>query len=335
MNDIIIREDELQILKNSLDDIHVSYPLYEGDFLIARPEGMGFQLDLPASREIFLDWASKYEPIAGELPSYSDFRECMLASGIAGYTNWAAFDEMLTSYEQLKKTVFFGLDTNLFYHRFVTNNPEINPTSYLVVDTVRDEIAYAINRKYSAKKIEEMVAYAPDHREFIGELENKRTKRSRKAAYLALNEYRSIRDRATEVASPDPHSHLSEENDRNIVRALRKFEEERYALPVLLTADIYMADLCMAEGLEYFYFDRPYTMEVTSCTPAELRRLLFNLAVVFGFIQCNGITIFGEYGGKSNNLDELKMRFRDDSEYHEFLRDIKICRKLSTLGISR
>ena len=148
MSDLIIREDELQILENSLGEIRVSYPLYEGDFLVARPEGMGFHLDLPASRETFLDWLSKYEPIAGELPSYSDFRECMLASGIAGYTNRAAINEMLTSYEQLKKTVFFGLDTNLFYHRFVTNNPEINPTSYLVVDTVRDEIAYAINRKY-------------------------------------------------------------------------------------------------------------------------------------------------------------------------------------------
>lgn len=335
MSDLIIREDELQILLNSLGDIRISYPLYDGDLLAARPEETGFRLELPASRETFLDWLSGYESIAGELPSYSDFQECMLSSGIAGYTNRVAFYDMLTSYEQLKKTVFFGLDTNLFYHRFVTNSPEINHTSYLLVDTVRDEIAYAINRKYSAKKIGEMMTCAPDHRGVIGELENKRTKRSRKAAYIALKEYRSIRDRATEIASPGPHSHLSEENDRNIVRALRKFEEERYALPVLLTADIYMADLCMAEGLEYFYFDRPYTMEATSCTPAELRHLLFNLAVVFGFVRCGGITIFGEYGGKGNNLDELKVRFEDDAEYHEFLREVNICRQLSALSIDR
>jgi len=186
MSVLIIREDELQILQNSLDEVRVSYPLYEGDFLVARPEGTGFRLDLPASRETFNEWLSEYEPIAGELPSYSDFQECMLASGIVGYTNQAAFDEMLTSYEQLKKAVFFGLDTNLFYHCFVTNNPEISHASYLIVDTVRDEITYAINRKYSAKKIEEMMACAPGHREIIGELENKRMKRSRKAAYLAL-----------------------------------------------------------------------------------------------------------------------------------------------------
>ena len=103
MNDVIIREDELQVLLNSLDEVRVSYPLYKGDLLVARPEGMGFRLELLASREAFHAWLLEYAPIARELPSYSDFQECMLASGIVDYTNRAAFDEMLTSYEQLKK----------------------------------------------------------------------------------------------------------------------------------------------------------------------------------------------------------------------------------------
>jgi hypothetical protein len=335
VRDLIIREEEVQILLNSLDEVRISYPLYGDDLMVARPDGTGFRLDQPVTPETFQDWLSGYEPIAGELPSYSDFQECMLASGIVSYTNQAAFDAMLASYGQLKKTVFFGLDTNLFYHCFVTNNPGISHASYLIVDTVRDEITYAINRKYPAKQIEEMVACAPDYQDFIRELENKRTKRSRKAAYLALKEYRSIRDQATEIAAPGPHSHLSEENDRNIVRALRKFEEERYALPVLLTADSYMADLCVAEGLEYFYFDRPYQVMVAACTAPALRRLIFNLAVVFGFIRCNGITVFGEYGGKGDELDELKVRFSDDEGYREFLRDVKLCRNLAKLGIKK
>lgn len=335
MNDAIVREAELQVLLNSLDAIRVTYPLYKGDLLVAHPEGTGFRLELPADRETFQNWLAGYGPIAAELPSYADFSECMFASGISRYTNQAAFDAMRTSYGQLKKTVFFGLDTNLFYHGFASNNPGIDHASYLIVDTVRDEIAYAINRKYPRKTIDEMIEHAPGCREFIGELENKRMKRSRKAAYLALKEYRTIRDRATEIASPGPHTHLSEENDRNIVKALRKFEEERYALPVLLTADIYMADLCMTEGLEYFYFDRPYRLEATTCTAPAFRRLLFNLAVVFGFIGCSGTTIFGEYGGKGNDLDELKVRFRDGEIYHEFSREVSICRQLLALGITR
>ena len=333
MHDAVIREDEVQVLLNSLDEVRVSYPLYEGDILVAHPDGTGYALELPATRETFQNWLSGYGPIAGELPSYADLQECMFASGIARYTNQAAFESMRVSYGQLKKDVFFGLDTNLFYHGFASNNPAINHSSYLIVDTVRDEITYAINRKYPAKTIAEMAACAPGSREFIGELENKRTKRSRKAAYLALKEYRTIRDRAMEIAAPGPHTHLTEENDRNIVRALRKFEEERYALPVLLTADIYMADLCMAEGLEYFYFDRPYRLEGATCTAEEFRRLIFNLAAVFGFIGCNGFTVFGEFGGKGNDLDELKVRFRDDGTYHEFTRELEICRRLAALGI--
>ncbi|HOI14008.1 MAG TPA: hypothetical protein PLG75_09125 [Methanoculleus sp.] len=335
MNDAVIRESELQVLINSLDEVRVTYPLYEGEILVARPEGAGFRLELPSTREVFRDWLAEYEPIAAELPSYADLQECMFASGIVRYVNQAAFEAMRRSYEQLKKAVFFGLDTNLFYHGFASNNPGIDHASYLIVDTVRDEIAYAINRKYPAKMIEEMTAHAPRSREFIAELENKRMKRSRKAAYLALKEYRTIRDRAMEIASPGPHTHLTEENDRNIVRALRKFEEERYALPVLLTADIYMADLCMAEGLEYFYFDRPYLLEATTCTAPAFRRLLFNLAVVFGFIGCNGTTIFGEYGGKGNDLDELKVRFADGEACRAFTRELEICRNLTALGITR
>ncbi|ABN57463.1 MULTISPECIES: PIN domain-containing protein [Methanoculleus] len=335
MNDTVIREGELQVLINSLEEIRVTYPLYEGEIMVARPEGTGFSLELPASRETFQDWLAEYEPIAGELPSYADLQECMFASGIARYVNQTAFESMLASYGQLKKAVFFGLDTNLFYHGFASNNPRIDHASYLIVDTVRDEITYAINRKYPAKTIGEMTTQAPVCREYIAELENKRMKRSRKAAYLALKEYRTIRDRATEIAAPGPHTHLSEENDHNIVRALRRFEEERYALPVLLTADIYMADLCMAEGLEYFYFDRPYRQEATICTAQAFRRLLFNIAAVFGFVDCNGIAIFGEYGGKGNDLDELKVRFRDDEAYRAFMRELKICRNLTALGITR
>ena len=335
MNDILVRDEELQILINSLDEIRISYPLYEGEILIAHPEGAGFSLELPASRETFKNWVAGYEPIAAELPSYDDLQECMFSSGIVHYTNQGAFESMLASYKQLKKAVFFGLDTNLFYHGYASNNPQIEHTAYLIVDTVRDEVAYAINRKYPAKMIREMMELAPGCREYITELDNKRMKRSRKAAYLALKEYRTIRDRAMEIPAPGPHTHLSEENDRNIVRALRKFEEERYALPVLLTADIYMADLCMTEGLEHFYFDRPYRLETTTCTAPAFRRLLFNLAAVFGFLDCSGTTIFGEYGGKGNDLDELKVRFQDGEAYHEFMRELRICRQLTALGITR
>ncbi len=335
MSDEIVHADELQILANIMGEVRVSYPLYEGDLLVARPHGAGYALDVCVERETVSAWQSSFGPLADELLSFSDLLECLLASGIIGYDNEAAFAEMVPAYHRLKKDVFFGLDTNLFYHRFASRCPAISPAQYLIVDTVRDEITFAINHKYSAEKVAEIAAYAPDHAGLIGELENKRTKKSRKAAYLALREYRSIRDRATEIASPGQHSHRSAENDRNIARALRRFEEERYALPVLLTADIYMADLCDAEGIEYFFFERPYAVERSFCSPGAFREFLFNLAATCGFIRCNDVYILGEYGGKGNALEDLKLRFGDDRTGEEFRRELTVCRKLTELGIER
>ncbi len=55
------------------------------------------------------------------MPSYSDFLECLLAAGVVGYDNLEQFIEILKSYESLKKTMFFCPDTNILYHRFMTN----------------------------------------------------------------------------------------------------------------------------------------------------------------------------------------------------------------------
>jgi len=333
--DEIVTPDELQILLNLADEVRISYPLYRGDLLAALPEGARYRIEMTASREDYHAWLLQFGEIADELPSYSDLLECMLASGIIRYANQEAFDEMLQTYRRLKKDVYFGLDTNVLYHRFVSTNPHISPSSCILVNTVSDEIAFAVNRRYSAQKIAEITAYAPEQAAIIGELENKRTKKSRKAAYLAMREYRAIRDRAIEITAPAAHSHRREENDLTIVRALRAFEDERYALPVLLTADTYMADICDAEGLEYFLFERPYEIRVTSCRAGEFVRLLFNLAAVFGVVRCNDVHIFGEYGGKGSSLEDLKLRFSGGGLHEAFGRELKICRRLTALGIER
>jgi hypothetical protein len=335
MTDEIINGQELQILLNMLDEVTISYPLYGEELVAAYPADDRYRLDIPAGREDFKEWALRFGDLAEEMPTYGDLLECMIASGIVGYDNRQKFEEMYGAYQSLKKDVFFGLDTNLFYQCFASNTPFIDPSRYLIVDIVRSEIEFAINRKYSARKIAEMIEHAPDQEAIIAEFENKRTKRSRKAAYLALSEFRSIRDRATEIQAPETYSRRMEENDLYIARALRKFEEERYALPVLLTADIYMADICDVEGLEYFFFERPYTINADYCKAGQFRRLIFTCAAVFGCIRCNSTLIFGEFGGKGTVLDELKLRFSDKQLQSDFRRELTLCRRLSALGIGR
>lgn len=100
-------------------------------------------------------------------------------------------------------------------------------------------------------------------------------------------------------------------------------------LLVFLTADIAITDVAKIEGLEYFLFEYP-TAELGrhEVSAYQLRTLIFNLAAVFGVVEVNGVTIFGEFGGK-RGLNELKVIFPEQNRtYHEFMFHLKLCRRL-------
>ena len=93
-----------------------------------------------------------------------------------------------------------------------------------------------------------------------------------------------------------------------------------------------MADLCEAQGVEYFHFIIPHAVDAERCNANNFINLIFNLACVFGVIKLNSIVIFGEFKGK-NKLDELKLRFLDEKLYERFEKHLRICRRLMKLGI--
>ena len=103
-------------------------------------------------------------------------------------------------------------------------------------------------------------------------------------------------------------------------------------MPVLLTADRQMADICRAESLEHFHFSIPLAVKADYCDCNSLINLIYNLACVFGVVRLNSIVVFGEFKGKKG-FDELKLRFLDESLYDEFSRHLRICRRLMRLGI--
>jgi hypothetical protein len=203
----------------------------------------------------------------------------------------------------------------------------------VLVDTVKQEIESSLNFKYSPSLISELKKLVRYQSFLLDEWVNKRMKKSRKA-YIALREYREIRDRAIEVEGVEKSTNDSEQNDRIIVRTVKRFEKERSSLPILLTADISMVDICELEGIEYFLFEFPHVIEADYCSAESMLELVYSLAVVFGLIRLNSVVIFGEFKGKSR-MDELKLRFLDEKIFEKFERDLRICRKLMALGIER
>lgn len=268
------------------------------------------------------------------MPSHNDVFDCLLNSGVIQYDNLKEFEKKRRTYRNLNRTVYFCPDTNILYQGFISNSNLIKPDEILLVNTVRDEVESALNYKYNNHQINELKKLANFHGHLFDELSNKRVKRSRRAAYLAMQDYRLIRDEAIKLEPVRESKPDSRENDITIVKTLRKYEKESSSLPVLITADNLVTDICETEGVEYFHLRIPHKIESSHCTPKQLRKLIYNLTVLLGFIKVNNTILFGEYKGKTNPGD-LKARFLNANIFQEFKRELKICRQLIKLGINK
>ncbi len=329
----VIGSDELQILLNLVDDISVMYPLYSRFQLFeARYDGDGYRLSIKQGEVDFEKQQSHFDHLAEEMPSYSDFIECLLTSGVISYENIDEFIDVLNSYRSLKKRVYFCPDTNVIYHRFLTASSHVKSGEVMLVETTREEIESSLNFKYTSPIISELKRLARYQPFLLDEFINRRMKKSRLAAYIAMKEYRELRRHAIEIEGMERSSDDKEANDFIIVKSLRRFEKERSAIPVLLTADRQMADICEAESIEYFHFTIPHAVDADYCDSDSLINLIYNLSCVFGVVRLNSIVVYGEFRGKKG-FDELKLRFLDDALYDEFNKHLRICRRLMKLGI--
>ncbi len=315
--DVVITKPELQILLNLIEDeIEVWYPLYGILLFTARPSDRGYTLKVVAKKK---DFKGKHP----ELPSHSDFYEAFISSGIIRYDNITEFENTLQLYKTLKKGVVFAPDTNIFYHRFISHYPPLDGYQIIVAEDVKNEIEGAMNYKYRPHYLHEIMEVVKNGH-LLRELSNRRTKKSRKAAYIALKEFEVLKDRILIVERfGEGHN-----NDEVIVKTLKHYDEMTPALVVFLTADLAITDVARMEGLEYFYFEYP-TAELSEheVSAYQLRTLVFNLAAVFGLVEINGTIVYGEFGGK-RRLDELKLVFKDRDMEREFLFHLQLCRKL-------
>jgi len=319
----VIEKPELQILLNILGDLRVDYPLYDLPLLRVRPAETGYRVEVTARRRDFSENVpGRY---SHELPTWSDFYECFISSGILRYENLDSFLQNLELYERLSKGVAFAPDTNVLYHRFISGFRPLDGYRIVIAEGVKKEIEEAMNYKYRRRDLEEMERLVKNPF-LLREFSNRRTKRSRKAAYVALKEFESLRDRIIVAESVDEPAH---NNDEVIVKTLKRYDDATPTLLVFLTADIAITDVAKIEGLEYFLFRYPRAEPGRHDVSAyQLRTLLFNLAAVFGVIEINGIRVFGEFGGK-NGLSELKLVFPDENRvYREFEFHLKLSRRL-------
>lgn len=328
--------EELQVLMNIFgEELEISYSPLHLAVATVRPAENQYKVTVKSSREDF-DKALDYDIFEKEKPSYNDIFDCLLNSGVIQYSNMGEFAEKVNVYRSLNETLYFTPDTNIFYHGFLSNSDLIKPEEILLVNTVRDEIESSLNCKYDNHQINMLKKLAKFQGNLFDELRNRRMKRSRRAAYLAMYDFRSIRDRATKLEPVSASVADGRENDLTIARTLGKFSRENNCMALLITADNLMTDICEAEGIAYFHFKIPPKTEYSDymADARQVRKLLYNLASLLGFIKVNNTILFGEYRGKTNP-SELKARFLNDCTSKDFKRELEVCRKLSKLHIPK
>ncbi len=337
-NSVVIQRDELQILLNLFGDqpVVVDYPLFDLKLIQARISGDGYRLRVLSDEDDFKELYAHYGTYVEEFPSFSDIGYCMLLSEIVQYDNIDDFKDMLKVYGKLDKVVYLALDTNMLYHGFPSKAGYIKNPRYLVVDTVYNEIESSVNYKYRPYHIHEMQECSHYHAELLENLENRKMKRARKAAYVAMKEYHHIRENIHEIKAELPSTSHSEKNDRIIVNTIREFDaHNNYAYPVFLTADTNASNLCEGKGPVYFHFTYPSNLDARECSSDKLVKLIYWFAIVNGFIKCNSVVICGEFGHKGRDDDYLKLMFQDRKLFETFTRELEICRRLMELKIAK
>ncbi|MDI9644265.1 MAG: hypothetical protein QFX35_03475 [Candidatus Verstraetearchaeota archaeon] len=326
----IIKEPELQILVNLFEEVEIRYPVTHLPLFDCRWGGKDYRIKSRFDRGSF---TIADEDAYLEGPSYSDVIECLMSSGVLGFTNVEEFRKRLEAYRNHRK-VFFALDTNMIYRRFVSNTGLIDPNECLIVSTVRDEVTSVHNFKYSQDWVQQMKRAAPFERGLLEELVNRRMKKSRKASRFANRELLALAG-ATNVDADERFTGEEGQGDRIIARTVSRFVRERGVQTVMLTADCSMVDICEAEGVEYFLFEMPKEVPPElGCNDSRLIRLVSDLASVLALVKLNSVILYGEFRAKRDK-DDLKAVFLDRLLGDEFKVDLETCRRLLSLGMSR
>jgi hypothetical protein len=301
---------------------------------------------------------TKYIPesdfLSGDLPRYSDFRDCLITSTILPFPNFEELKERLMglaegimSPEGRSKPLYLAPDTNLVYLKFFSryfplkgrNGRNVTAIDFRIAlsDMVKEEIDTKIKLKYRSSNIKKMKT-AFGHKDIADQFINASCRKTR-IAKSAQNEIKLL-FAALEAERAESQTYVGdkEERDRIIAKSYADFEKDRGGEVLLLTADEDMAYHAKNAGLLQETLLVPHEVPTQAViTPLQLVDLLYDLAIYFGVIRLTGtgVTIFGEWKGKgykNYSLEQVNVRVSQDSRiWEDFDRSLKISQIIDNL----
>lgn len=359
MKELVMSRRELQVLTNAIYRgdrryIHVSYPFYDIELFtldIGKPE-----LTKIVRPDAF-DWArSSRKPLdrsvsADELPSYTDFRNCLLSSGFIDYKNEKEIARKLLELREeardpnkRPRPVFVAVDTNILYNRFLSRHFPLSDDSglasleatdfrYVLSEVVQMEVDSKITHKYSKDEIRGL-ASSFAHPEFLKEFSNASGRRER-TAKLAFNEMNYLLTDLRALRVKGTATRGKERNDIEIAQSYKYWARGGDYDVFLLTADEDMVNHARTSELMTLQLELPFSVpEHSRIDPWKMSDLLYDLTVTFGVIGLTneGLIVFGEWGGKSSTdyqHENVKVRFEDETAWETVSRQLEICRRIA------
>jgi hypothetical protein len=335
----------------------VKYPFYNINLFTA--DLKGHTLKNIISEKTFYKARDLHVPVSdflsGDLPRYSDLRDVLITSTFLPFPNIDKVKKRLMDLARTikspmgrSKPLYLSPDTNLIYLKFFSrycplidteSEEKVTAIDFRIAlsDTVKDEIDANIKFKYRASNINKMKK-SFGHAQIVNQLFNCSARKTR-VAKSAQNEIKLLfADLEAERAESGDFSGDKEERDRIIAKSYSRFEKERNGEVLLLTADEDMAYHAKNAGLLEEVLIIPHVMpQKGDIAPYSLVNLLFDCAITFGVIRLGGtgVTIFGEWKGKSYNdyaLEHLNLAMEPESRIKgELDRDLRIADKIRGL----
>ncbi len=339
--DLFLSVDELQVVLNLQGSrVSVEFPPYDTMLLEARQHPDGYRFTKIASAEQINTCYDKLDH--NEFFTYQSLVECFLCSGVSSYEN---LDDVKKEIEMKKqalsscKELFFVLDTNLLYDRFITRYDVVPRDHVFLVDTVQHEILHHLNHKYDDTDLNRVDMVLRDHSPMadamvdgvLREWQNRNQKQTRLARNMALQEYNYLRKYGKEIHASKENAKTSRENDEIIAETVQDFQQQsQYNEFVLLTADVDMKDVCEMVGVDCLVLQKPTQITRKHCSTEQFLQLLYALTVLSGFVKLNSTLLFSEFHGGNQDFP-LKIRLLNESDYDAVRQHIMLCRELKKI----
>ena len=152
MSQVLSKEELIILLNTQPEKIIIDYPFANEQILTAESTGKYYELETYLDKDQSISDSDLWNR---EKPSYSDYKQCFLASRLISYVNIEEFYQEYKTYSKLRTKIVYAPDTNLFYNQFISSCI-VKPEEVLLVETVQKEITRVLNKKFTSKQLTEL-----------------------------------------------------------------------------------------------------------------------------------------------------------------------------------